>query len=155
MKRVIDARFPKRRARAICSIPEEEEFEDDDFALTAPAAVTESHSSPSSVMADIMQVSASDMRECLEGALMAILPREERMKRAAAAATSPVEWSHVRKGLAAGPPGTEELFIGGDLQGFIRCAICWDYYGPPPVYTIAFDYVLVLGNPQLISAHSN
>ena len=55
-----------------------------------------------------MQVSASDMRECLEGALMAILPREERIKRAAAAATSPVEWSHVRKGFAAGPPGTEE-----------------------------------------------
>ena len=123
-------RFPKRRARAICSIPEEEEFEDDDFALTAPAAVTESHSSPPSVMADIMQVSASDMRECLEGALMAILPREERIKRAAAAATSPVEWSHVRKGFAAGPPGTEELFIGVDLQGFIRCARLREYYGP-------------------------
>ena len=107
MKKVIVPRFPKRR-RAICSIPEEEEFDDDELVLTAAAAVTESHSSPPSVMADIMQVSASDMRECLEGALMAILPREERIKRAAAAATSPVEWSHVRKGFAAGPPGTEE-----------------------------------------------
>ena len=97
MRRVIDARFPKRRARAICSIPAEDEFADDELVLTAPAAVTECHSCPPSVMADIMGVSASDMRECLEGALMAILPREERIKRAAAAATSPVEWSHVRK----------------------------------------------------------
>ena len=109
MRRVIDARFPKRRARAICSIPEEEEFDDDELVLTAPAAVTESHSSPPSVMADIMQVSASDMRECLEGALMAILPREERIKRAAAAATSPVEWSHVRMVFSAGPPGKASI----------------------------------------------
>ena len=66
---------------------------DDDFALRKAAEMeTSSSSAPPSVVA-LCPMSA-EVRESLEGALMAILPREERIKRAAA--TSQVEWSHVR-----------------------------------------------------------
>ena len=97
--------------------------DDDDF--TDLTAKIESRSSPPSVMAEL--VSATEMRASLEGALMAILPREERIKRAAA--TSQVEWSHVRKSFAPeGPPGMEGRRDCYYFQGFIRCATC--YYLP-------------------------
>ena len=121
----IDECFPKRRA--ICSIPEEDEVDEDDDDFTDLTAKIESRSSPPSVMAEL--VSATEMRASLEGALMAILPREERIKRAAA--TSQVEWSHVRKSFAPGPRGLLVLGWrdGGtviiDFQGFIRCATCY------------------------------
>ena len=92
----IDECFPKRRA--ICSIPEEDEVDEDDDDFTDLTAKIESRSSPPSVMAEL--VSATEMRASLEGALMAILPREERIKRAAA--TSQVEWSHVRMEVCPG-----------------------------------------------------
>ena len=50
------------------------------------------------------------LRDCLEGALMAILPREERLKRAAA--TERVQWSHVRGcAQARGPSCSVCVFI--------------------------------------------
>ena len=105
MTTAIDECFPKRRA--ICSIPEEDEVDEDDDDFTDLTAKIESRSSPPSViMAEL--VSATEMRASLEGALMAILPREERIKRAAA--TSQVEWSHVRKSCA---PGASWSWDGG------------------------------------------
>ena len=123
MTTAIDECFPKRRA--ICSIPEEDEVdEDDDF--TNLTAKIESRSSPPSVIAEL--VSATEMRASLEGALMAILPREERIKRAAA--TSQVEWSHVRKNFAPGASwdGGRNGGTVIEFQGFIRCATCYAIY---------------------------
>ena len=102
---MFDKCLPKRRV--ICPIPEEDELDDgDEFSQTA-AGMTLSRSSPPSMVSG--QMWAIEMRASLEGALMAILPREERIKRAAA--TSQVEWSHVRESCA--PPGSHSWDGGG------------------------------------------
>lgn len=84
----------------------------DDFTLMAEIerrCRSASCSSPPSIACHVSALSA-EVRESLEGALMAILPREERLKRAVA--TSHVEWSHVRKSDQGLPEGTEGLFSG-------------------------------------------